>query len=423
MVRRVTIATVARDSSGPTGTAVDELFAQSEPVPLVYWRAFTGVRTAVLLAAAAAVLAFVAGLSRLSAASFVPTGPLAVLVPAGGAEVLGLVEVLAAFLLAIAAAGMGRRYRLAWRVGIGLLSALLVVPFVTATATDVLVFVVAALSVPAVAIHREEFDRRIELSPFQTAALLSFAGVQVYGTVGTFAMREQFVGVASLTDAFYYVIVTGTTVGYGDATPTTQVTKLFTLSVIVLATVSFTVASGSLIIPAIESRLSSALGTMNASELALLEDHILVLGYGDLTEPLLDELGDDADVVVITDDDDAGTALESRDVTVLDADPTDADALREARIGAAAGVVVATEDDARDTLAIVAVARTDPDVRVVAAATDRKHADALREVGADSVVSPAVIGGRLLGQSVLGDDASLDDPERPDEGETDEPDE
>jgi voltage-gated potassium channel len=81
--------------------------------------------------------------------------------------------------------------------------------------------------------------------------------------------------------------------------------------------------------------------------------------------------------------------------------------LLDARIDAARGVVVATDDDARDALAVVAARQANPDVRIVAAATDQKHADKLKTVGADTVISPAVIGGRLLGQSVLGEADAL----------------
>ncbi|WP_299332848.1 NAD-binding protein [Haloplanus sp.] len=157
----------------------------------------------------------------------------------------------------------------------------------------------------------------------------------MYGTVGAYAMRENFVGVDTVTDAFYYIIVTGTTVGHGGATPTTQVTELFSPSVIVLGTGMFTVATGSLLVPVLESRISNAFGIITASELTLIEDHVLVLGHGDPTEPLMCELA---------------TATE---VNVLTADPTDETALRDARIDSARGVVVATDDDARDALAVI----------------------------------------------------------------------
>ncbi|WP_251328103.1 NAD-binding protein [Haloplanus pelagicus] len=393
----------------PDDTALEELFHRPERVPLVYWRAFSGARTAVWVTGAAAVLAFIAGLSHLSQASVVPVGPLAGLLPPGTAAVIPLASILGAFLLTVAAAGLRAGYRLAWYGALVLFPVLLVVPLVTGDATDVALFVGGAVGLPLVTANRSGFDRALDLSPFQTTALLSFVAVQVYGTVGTYAMREDFTGVESLTDAFYYIIVTGTTVGYGDATPTTQVTKLFTLSVIVLGTGAFTVATGSLIVPALESRISSAFGTMTASELTLLEDHVLVLGYGELTEPLLDELDTTTDVVVVTPEADLAATLDDRAVNVLTADPTDEEPLLDARIDAARGVVVATDDDARDALAVVAARQANPDVRIVAAATDQRHVDKLEAVGADVVVSPAVIGGRLLGRTVLGErGASLD---------------
>jgi len=149
---------------------------------------------------------------------------------------------------------------------------------------------------------------------------------------------------------------------------------------------------------------------MTPSELTLLEDHVVVLGHGDLTEPLLAELGDEGDLVVVTDDTDAATRLSDRDVNVLTGDPTDEATLADARVETARGVVAASDDDARDVLAVIATTNVDPDVRVVAAANEEKHADKLESVGADVVVNPRTIGGRLLGRSVRDDESDvLDD--------------
>ncbi|MFW6152945.1 MAG: NAD-binding protein, partial [Halobacteriota archaeon] len=178
-------------------------------------------------------------------------------------------------------------------------------------------------------------------------------------------------------------------------------TKLFTLSFIIFGTAAFTAAIGSLLIPAIESRMAAAVGNMTPSELKLLEDHVLVLGYGDLTEPVIAELEGQVDLVVVTPDASDATMLRDRGISVLTADPTDTESLREANIELARGVVVATEDDAQDVLAIIAVEQTNPDVFVVAAANRRQHVDKLRLVGADEVISPTVITGQVIGRSVL----------------------
>ncbi|PSP50415.1 potassium channel protein [Halobacteriales archaeon QH_8_68_33] len=386
--------------------ALEELFEYGERVRLVDWSSFSGAKTSVLLVGAVAVVAFVTGLSDLSGGAVALDGPLAGLVPGAGG-LMRLYAVFFAFLLGPLALGLRRRLKIAWYGTLVALSLAALLPLLTAEATDLLLLLAALVALPHVVRNRGRFDQAVDLSAFQAAALAAFLGVQLYGTVGAYAMRGAFTGVDSLTDAFYYIVVTGTTVGYGDVTPTTDVTKLFALSVIVLGTISFTVASGSLLIPALESRISSAFGNMSASELSLLEDHVLVLGHGDITAPLLDELDGETDLVVVTEDTDAASSLRERELNVLTADPTDAESLRDARIDAAEGVVVATADDARDVLAVLAARQENPDVRVVAAATDRKHVEKLEGVGADRVISPTIIGGQLLGRSVLDEDAAV----------------
>jgi voltage-gated potassium channel len=399
---------VSSDTPRPTDTALRELFHSDDRVPFVYWREFSGARVAVLLTGTVAILAFVTGLSDLSGATVSLDGPLAALAP-GDASLLRLYGVFFSFLLAAFTAGLQRRLRVAWYGVVLSLPLLALLPLTTGDVTGIPLLLVTLATLPLVVYHRETFDQRVELSPFQSIAIAVFAGVQVYGTIGAYVLRADYVGIETWTDAFYYIVVTGTTVGYGDATPTSQVTKLFTLSIIVTSTAAFGAVFGSLLVPALESRITSAFGNMTASELTLLEDHVIVLGYGDLTEPLLDRLADDADVVVLTTDTEVASALRDRNLNVLTADPTEEESLLDARIDVARGVVAATDDDAQNTLAVLAARQTNPDVRVVAAAKDPRHADKLRGVGADEVVSPAVIGGHRLGRSVLDEDDERED--------------
>jgi voltage-gated potassium channel len=223
----------------------------------------------------------------------------------------------------------------------------------------------------------------------------------LYGTVGAYGLRGRGLAVETWSDAVYYVIVTISTVGYGDVTPTTAVAKWFSLSIILLGTGAFTVSVGALVGPAIESRMASAFGNMTVSELKLLEDHVVVLGHGDLTASLLETLDDETDVVVVTDDADVAAELTDDDVNVLTDDPTDESVLRDAQVETASGVVAGSQDDARNVLAVLAAKNVAPDVRVVAAANEGKHVDKLAAVGADEIINPRTIGGRLLGQSVL----------------------
>jgi len=259
------------------------------------------------------------------------------------------------------------------------------------------------VSLPTILVSYRRFDRGIDLSMAQLAALAALIGTLVYGTIGTYALREEFGQVETLTDALYYTVVTASTVGYGDVIPSSSDgARLFALSVVVLGTASFALALGSLIGPMIQARFAKALGTMTRSQLDRLEDHVLVLGYGDLTEPILEELQSTVEFIVVTPDDDATTALGKRDINAIVGDPSDDEPLQRAGIDRARAVLVATNDDAQDALAILTASQLNPDARIVAAATDRENIEKLRRAGADSVISPAVIGGHLLVQSAMG---------------------
>jgi voltage-gated potassium channel len=383
-------------------SALEKLFYATDRVQLVYWRQFSGAKPTVLLTGVATLLSFVAGLSNLSRDALILGGPLAGLLP-GATVYVRFGGVVLAFVLGVLTLGLRRRKRLAWYGTVVVLPLIGLLPLTTLQPTDVPLLLLVLVTVPLLVWNRDRFDQSFDLSPLQIASLSSIAGVGVYGTVGSYALREEFTGIGSWPDAVYYVIVTFSTVGYGDITPVSATAKWFSLSIIVFGTGAFTVAIGALVVPAIESRMAAAFGNMTASELKLLEDHVLVLGYGDITESLLEELDGRVDVVVVTPDPDVASELREEGISVLTDDPTDDETLYEAGIERASGVVVATRDDAKDVLAILAARNANPDVRIVAAANRGRHLDKLEQVGADEVISPMVIGGRLLGRSILGE--------------------
>jgi voltage-gated potassium channel len=177
------------------------------------------------------------------------------------------------------------------------------------------------------------------------------------------------------------------------------------MSVVVLGVASFGVALGTLLTPAIEARLASALGTMNDSTLDLLEDHVIVVGVSDLTEPVIEELAATAsgpDAVVITRSAERAQQLRERDIEVITANPSDEEPLERVGVERARALVAATDDDAQDALVVLTARELNPELTIVAAATERENVKKLRRAGADTVISPAVIGGHLLVQSAMG---------------------
>ncbi|MFB6300628.1 MAG: NAD-binding protein [Halobacteriales archaeon] len=135
-----------------------------------------------------------------------------------------------------------------------------------------------------------------------------------------------------------------------------------------------------------------------------LADHVIVLGYGDLVEPILSELDlSEVPFIVITAEATVVETLTDRGIRAIAGEPTDEASLAAAALGQARAVVAATNDDAQDALAILTARRFNPDVRIVAAAVNRENITKLKRAGASIVISPARIGGQLLVRSALGD--------------------
>ena len=363
----------------------------------------SGTRVAVWLTTLAAVLSLATGVANITVG--VGAGPLAGFVPDVVQETAGFTGTVTGFLLLLGARGLRRRLRAGWYVAVVLLPLTAVQGVVQGSLFSLPLVVLSLLSIPAVALNRGRFDRSLSVSNTQSAAILALAGSLTYGTVGAFALREEFEegAIETLLDALYYAVVTATTVGYGDIAPVTQRARLFGVSVVVFGAASFAVALGSVLGPAIEARLARALGTMTDTDYDLFEDHVLVLGHGDLTEPLLESLGEEHQTLVVVADTDNAARLRDRGVDVLVGDPSDDEDLLQAGVERARAVVAATERDERDAFAILTARELAPEVRIVAAATAQENVEKLRRAGADDVISPAVIGGQRLGRSALDD--------------------
>ena len=93
-----------------------------------------------------------------------------------------------------------------------------------------------------------------------------------------------------------------------------------------------------------------------------------------------------------------GTAVPTnlKDVYFIAGDPTDKDTLQKANIKNAKNIILAMEEDSEVLLAIHVVRDLNPWINIVAKINNHEHIKLAESAGADHVVSPPSIGGRLL---------------------------
>ena len=366
------------------------------------WQAL-GLRLTVTLTVAVALLSVVTGIANIGAQSV--GGPLAAFIPTVIQRTAGFTGALTGFLMIGSASGMRRRLRVAWYSTVVLLPITALQGVLQSSPLSVPLIALSLLALPNVLYNRRQFDRTVGLTTSQIAAGVAILGAQIYGTVGTYALREDFTNVSTLVDAFYYTLVTASTVGYGDAAPTSQVARLFGMSVVVIGTASFAVALGTLLGPVIQARFAKALGRMSENSLDLLDDHLLVLGYSDIVRALLDDVDDQTRLLIVSPDRQIVQDLTDRGTDALAAEPDDEESLRSAGIDRARAVIVATNDDAADALTILTARQLNSEVTILAVATNRENMKKLKRAGADTVFSPAVIAAQQLIRSATGTDS------------------
>jgi len=354
---------------------------------------------AVVLTGVVGVLSVVTGVVSLSYQPYVT--PIAQYVPEAVRTAVSLTGAFTGFAMLLSAWGLMRRLRVAWYTSLALLPITALQGVVQSNILSVPLVVLSIAAIPNLIANMSRFSRRLTLNQGQWAAVGALVSALLYGTVGSYALRDGYENIQTPIDAFYYTIITVSTVGYGDAIPTTQLARTFAVSFVVVGTAAFAFSLATLITPAIEARLSRALGRVTRLQLEALEDHVIVLGYSETTEPILAELKERADFVVLTSDADTAANLRASDYMVVNANPSDEEALERARLEVASAVVAATNDDAEDALAVLTARQMNPDVRIVVSCADEDNVRKLRRAGADTVISPATVVGDLLVESAL----------------------
>ena len=214
-----------------------------------------------------------------------------------------------------------------------------------------------------------------------------------YGTVGYWLVEGK-----SLLDAFYETVLTLSTVGVGTGPPPGPGGKIFTVSLILFGVVALFTAIG----VGTEVVASGELGKwlrMNqvTRSIGHLSGHYVICAYGRVGRAVLEELrrrGDTA--VVIEAKPELEPLLAEHGVRYISGDPADETVLRQVGIERARGLICAVDSDAANVFITRTARALNPDLRIVARASDRASIDKLARAGADEVVSPYGLTGRRM---------------------------
>lgn len=234
-------------------------------------------------------------------------------------------------------------------------------------------------------------------------ALVSMLSLLIYAVFGTLYLGNEFnPPVHDAGTAFYFSIVSMSTVGYGDITPHSTTARLFTASIIILGITVFATSISAVAGPVIGGNLKRLVkGRLST---AMRKNHIIIAGATPLALSVYNGLRRrDEEVTVIVP---VGTPHEYPAATdLIEGDPSSVDVLHQAGVMRARYVLALRDDDAENAFIVLAAkeATGDGGAKTVALVNTSKHLEKIRRVQPDMVFSVQLLGAELLTRAINGE--------------------
>jgi voltage-gated potassium channel len=242
-----------------------------------------------------------------------------------------------------------------------------------------------------------------------TRRLLAALAILVGTTALVYFDRHGYVDVndpvdgVTLSDAFYFTTVTLSTTGYGDIAPVAEHSRMINAFVITPARIAFLVLliGTTLEVLAAQGRSQFRISRWRKS----MGHHVVVVGYGTKGRSAVETLvnnGLEREAIVIVDPGQAALQDAHADgLAVVTGDATRREVLLRAGVADADQVIITTNRDDSNVLAILTVRQLNPEVYIVSSAREHENAPLMKQSGANSVITSSDAVGRLLGVSSL----------------------
>lgn len=224
-------------------------------------------------------------------------------------------------------------------------------------------------------------------------AMLALVVALAYGVSGYMLLQGW-----PFLDALYMTVTTFTTVGFREVRPLDDTGRVFTLSVIAIgvALVLITIALAAQWV--IEGQWGErARRRRMQRRIDGLSDHYLICAYGRVGRAIAREFeAEGVSFVVIDPKEDLQERMDQDAVPYLIEDPSEEEVLLSAGVRRARGLVCAVDSDATNVYITLMARSLNPDLFIVARASERGSDARLLKAGADRVVSPFVSSGRHM---------------------------
>lgn len=204
-----------------------------------------------------------------------------------------------------------------------------------------------------------------------------------------------------LVNAFFMTVITFSTVGYNEVQPLSEAGRLFTSFYILLNLGIFAYVVSVITTYIFEGKLNQYLKKYRMSkEIKKIQDHVVVCGYGRNGSKACEELDHSGVPLVLVERDKAIVESVIDRYHVLIGEATQDEVLRDAGIERARAIITTLPSDADNVFITLTARELNPDVKIIARASEDNTINKLRRAGANKVVMPDAVGGMHMARLV-----------------------
>ena len=261
-------------------------------------------------------------------------------------------------------------------------------------------FLLDLMLLAALVLWRRRF-RRSSLAAATLFSLASLVTVLGYALVGTMILGSGFAPpVKDVETALYFVLVTMSTVGYGDILPKTAEARLFVISIIVFGITAFATSLSAILMPLINKRMTRLLTTRESGMERT--SHFVIVGDSALCRNAYHELRNRGEVVtVVLPETPEESIFRPEDVVI--GDGSDLEVLKKATADEAKAVLALGDNDSENAFVVLAAKELEGKPMTVVGVSHSANLSRIRRVKPDMVISPQVLGGEILAMALRGE--------------------